>query len=226
MIPYVISIARPCYNRPELEQSFGSITEEELENFLLTSVSKFILDTLPLEDINYVKDITYIWRDYYSEYYMGNEPYSIMIFKDNEWQNATPSDEEIFNYIKNNEEKLSNNDDNLIENLDVLSEMNEYFESLLKNLNIEHLNTYNTLSDSEKIIFILQNSADNILNGNLKDKIDLFVRFTNLCIKEIQENIDDLREEAEKTNDLDELNKEIYLCNTLTEYRDKLLGFK
>ena len=220
MIPYVISIARPCYKRPELDQNFGSIPEEELENFLLTNVSQFILDTLPLEDINYVKDITYVWRDYYSEYYMGNEPYSVMIFKDNEWQNATPSDEEIFEYIKNNENELKNGDI-----INTIIDMEDYInENIMDAMSPIDESYYNLLNDYDKILYVLEKTINKVISSKDNHLISLFINHINMLIEEKNEEINELREEAEKTDNLEQLNKAINLVAMLVNYKERLIN--
>lgn len=219
MIPYVISIAYPCYKSPELSQNFGSISEEELENFLLTSVSEFILDRLPLEDINYVKDITYVWRDYYSEYYMGNEPYSIMIFKDNDWQNATPSDDEIFEYIKNNENKLKNGDI-----INTLIDMEDYInENIIDVMSPENENYYNSLNDYDKILYVLKQTINKVISSKDNHLIRSFITHINILIEEKNEEINELAEEAGISDDLIQLNRALNLVSILTEYKEILI---
>ncbi len=220
MIPYVISIAHPCYKRPELSQNFGSIPEEELENFLLTNVSEFILDRLPLEDINYVKDITYIWRDYYSEYYMGNEPYSVMIFKDNEWQNVTPSDEEIFEYIKNNENELKNGDI-----INTIIDMDDYInENIMDAMSLDDETYFNSLNDYDKILYVLEQTINKVILSKNNHLISSFINHINMLITKQNEEINELREEAEKTDNLEQLNKAINLVAILAEYKERLIN--
>ena len=222
MIPYVISIARPCYKRPELDQSFGSISEEELENFILTNVSEFILDRLPLEDINYIKDITQFWDDYYSEYYMGNEPYSVMIFKDNEWQNATPSDDEIFEYIKNNENKLKNGDI-----INTIIDIEDYInKNIMDAMSPIDKIYYNSFNEHNKILYILEKIINKALSTNDKHLISSFINHINMLIKEKNQEINELREEAEKTDNFEKLNKAIDLVTMLFEYKLRLIVAK
>ena len=220
MIPYVISIAHPCYKRPELDQSFGNIPEKELENFLLTSVSEFILDRLPLEDINYIKDITQFWDDYYSEYYMGNEPYSIMIFKNNEWQNVTPSDDEIFEYIKNNENELKNGDI-----INTIIDMEDYInENIMDAMSPIDESYYNLLNDYDKILYVLEKTINKVISSKDNHLISLFINHINMLIEEKNEEINELREEAEKTDNLEQLNKAINLVAMLVNYKERLIN--
>ena len=222
MIPYVISIARPCYKRPELDQSFGSISEEELENFLLTNVSEFILDRLPLEDINYIKDITQFWDDYYSEYYMGNEPYSVMIFKDNEWIDVTPSDDEIFEYIKNNENKLKNGDI-----INTIIDIEDYInKNIMDAMSPIDKIYYNSFNEYNKILYILEKIINKAISTNDKHLISSFINHINMLIEEKNQEINELREEAEKTDNFEKLNKAIDLVTMLFEYKLRLIVAK
>ena len=222
MIPYVISIARPCYKRPELDQSFGSISEEELENFLITNVSEFILDRLPLEDINYIKDITQFWDDYYSEYYMGNKPYSVMIFKDNEWIDATPSDDEIFEYIKNNENKLKNGDI-----INTIIDIEDYInKNIMDAMSPIDKIYYNSFNEYNKILYILEKIINKAISTNDKHLISSFINHINMLIEEKNQEINELREEAEKTDNFEKLNKAIDLVTMLFEYKLRLIVAK
>jgi hypothetical protein len=100
MIPFVISEAHPDYKRPYLSQDFGQVKEEEMQSYFLNRVCDFLLDRKPIEQINKALDVELFFHNYYDEYYMDNSPWEVMVFRNDDWENANPSFETIWEHIQ------------------------------------------------------------------------------------------------------------------------------
>lgn len=99
IIPYIISLAYPCYKRPRLQQIFGEGTIEEVTQNVLTKiyiyVYKSIYESREIEIT--VANIKKLYEeDVYSEYYMDNEPWIAKAFIDGKWTDITPTYEELY----------------------------------------------------------------------------------------------------------------------------------
>jgi hypothetical protein len=211
MIPYIISKAYPCYKCPEVSQEYGAIKEEKLDIFFLRNVSDFIIDGLP-EEVNSVDDITSFWEDYYSEYYMNNPPYDVMIFKNDEWLNATPSDDQIFEFIKKPDNNYNNNNNNGKDLNDdeeqILEKMNKLLMEMLKNEPPESLVNLFSMNVVEQLIFILHKLAESELVEDNKELIGCYIK-THL--KHINEDIEEITKNIEMNHDEKETEKLNYI---------------
>lgn len=181
--PYVISEAYPDYKRPYLYEYFGVVKKERLETFFVEKLSEFIVERYGEEQIESIEDIETFWNAYYDDSYMSNEPWQSMVFIDNEWINYTPTNEEIFNYIKNNsftEDDKSNTeyDKNITEYDDTEddksdNEENDSKEQIVFKFTPEEIDIQNKIreyfekelenNDKDKTIFKNMNNIDQLV---------------------------------------------------------------
>lgn len=241
MVPYVISIAHPDYKRPYLDQEFGAISEELKDMFFIKKASEFILDRIDEEEINTEDDIDNFFETYYRDYYMDNAVWEASAFINNEWVCVSPSRKLIFQYIINNKlilpNEIKNNNLNVsnkhyyaneLNEEEIMCKMNKYFEDLIDNICAEDIACYDSLNESDKILFILEKSINSLSNKNIQYNIDLFNKFTDLCLKYTKSDIEKLKQTSEQFNkqeDLDELTSVINMYNMLINYKKKLESF-
>jgi hypothetical protein len=100
-VPFVIIEAHPDYKRPFASHEFGSINEDEIENFFLQAICDFILDRKDKTAFKTAEDVSKFWLDFYNDSYMDMCPWSAYVFIDSEWRNVTPDDKLVFEYIEN-----------------------------------------------------------------------------------------------------------------------------
>ena len=99
MIPYVISEAHPDYRSPYLKQDFGIVKESEMKTYFLDNICNFILQIT--SEINSSLDVEIFFQSFYADSCcMFNSPWDAMVFRNNEWENANPSYESIWEHIK------------------------------------------------------------------------------------------------------------------------------
>jgi hypothetical protein len=96
LIPYIIMEANPDYKRPAVCHKYGKIEKSKLYGFLLTKLVDFVYERIELDELNSVKDVEYFWENFYSESFMSNSPWSAMAVINGEWNDISPTDEELF----------------------------------------------------------------------------------------------------------------------------------
>lgn len=106
-IPYVISEAHPDWKRPYIDNRYGVIEEDKMDDFFLEEVINFILERYVIKQFQSVEDITDFFEHFYTDNYMENSPWKAYTFMDGEWIDATPDDDEIFEYMNKHREKLT-----------------------------------------------------------------------------------------------------------------------
>ena len=208
MIPFVISEAHPDYKRPYLMQDFGVVKEEEMSKYFLDRVCEFILDRKPIEDIDHSTNVEMFFRNYYDEYYMGNSPWDVMIFRNNEWENANPSYESIFEHIqflKKEEENYKEEDVSSdekkysllewLENPDkideIISKMSDFFEELLKEdpIPLDFVDEFTYMDKIERMLYLF-NRPTTVTCNTYKENKQLITRFMDLHLKCLQRDIE------------------------------------
>lgn len=236
-IPYVISEANPDYKRPYLHQQFGTIDEQLIDTFFVEKVAEFICDRTDSDNITCIDDIIEFWENYYTEYYMDNSPWDAIIFINDEWKSACPSNFEIFECLnrmrtadKNEEDKQeeseeSNYEEELLdwefteEEQEIQEKMKAYVESELEKQDLELMSK---MDSNEQVIYVLSKCALNISSNKYKENRELFYKFLNIVLRFTEKDIAVITEEMEKNHDEKLSLKLSYLMNiygSLLEYR-------
>lgn len=235
-IPYIISESHPDYKRPYLLQDFGTVDENLLNTFFVEKAAEFIYDRTDDEDIKSVDDITSFWENYFNEYYMDNTPWDAMIFINGEWENASPTNVEIFECIqriKSGEKKIIKEETSVSSDEEeesfqyefteeeeaVQEEMKKYMESELDKSDLELMSKMN---NNEQIIYVLNKCMLNISSDKYKSNRQLFYKFLNIILKYTEKDIALTTEEMEKNHDEKISLKLNYLMNiygSLLEYK-------
>ncbi len=97
IIPYIISLAHPCYKRPWLQQIFGKGTIDEVTQNVLTEIYSYIYEFIYESREITVANIKKLYEeDIYRQYYMDNEPWMATAFIDGKWTDITPTYEELY----------------------------------------------------------------------------------------------------------------------------------
>lgn len=97
IIPYIISLAYPCYKRPRLQQIYGEGTIDEVRQKVLTEIYIYVYESIyELREITVANIKNLYEKDVYCEYYMDNEPWIATAFIDGKWTNITPTYEELY----------------------------------------------------------------------------------------------------------------------------------
>lgn len=239
MIPYVISEAYPDYKRPSVEHDFGVVEEQEMETYFLDKISNFVLDRTGDDDLN-LQDINDFFDNYFEEYFMMNEPWSAMVFRNGEWENVTPSNDKIWGHIqvlklqeKEDEEKYEQekedekedeeqqNSDDVLDEKDklILTNIKVFFEKMLeeKPLTPEQISNLQQMNQIQQLS-ILFNIY--LTNENYKENEHLFKDFLNVCLKFLQKDIE-LTTKKMENEESDELS--IRLRRALEVYSSTLL---
>lgn len=233
-IPYVISESHPDYKRPYLDQDFGAIDENLKDTFFVEKAAEFIYDRTNSDDIRTVDDITDFWENYFNGYYMDNSPWEARIFMNGEWENACPTNVEIFECL--NRMKIAEENEEDEENLDyeedllnweltdeeqqIKTQMKEYMESELENTDLEVMSKMN---ETEQIIYILSKCMLNISSDKYKENRELFYKFLSIILRFTEKDIAVTTEEMTKNHDEKISLKLNYLMNvygSLLEYKN------
>ena len=128
-IQYIISEGCLDSKRNGFFTEEGFINENLKDVFFLEKICKFISDRTNLNYILSVDCIKYFWKDYYNNYYKGdNLPWEAKIFINDQWVKVYPTNDEIFEYIKYIREKRIEFDLNKCK--DYNDEINETIEKL------------------------------------------------------------------------------------------------
>jgi len=242
MIPYVISEAYPDYKRPSLEHDFGVVKEEEIETYFLDRVSNFVLDRTGDNDLS-LQDVNKFFDNYFEEYFMMNDPWSAMVFRNGEWENVTPSNDKIWAHIRliilqeqeDNKEEDNKEEDNKEEDnkeepqpeediLDendkiILTGIKAFFEQMLeeKPLTPEQIENLQKMNQIQQLMTLFNIY---LTNENYTKNDHLFKGFLNLCVKFLQKSIEDVTKKME-TEHNEELSKQ--LEEAITIYSNTLL---
>ena len=219
MIPYVISVAYPDYKRPCVEHDYGIVKEEEMETYFSDEVSKFVLERTGNDDLS-LQDINEFFDNYFEEYFMMNAPWSAMVFRNGEWENATPSNDQIWGHIRllklqEKEDKEKEEEETTLEHEEkfeieedeklILIKMREFFEKMLKEkpLPPQHIESLQKFTELEQLsaLFNIYLTTDNYNENKY-----LFQGFLNLSVKFIQKDIEQLTKKME-TDESEELRK-------------------
>jgi len=241
MIPYVISIAYPSNKMPYLHQNFGVIQNENLKTFLLDEVCSFLDEKTEEGELTSEISIVNFFNDYYkySELIMDNLPWSAKIFYNNEWIDATPTSDEIWQHIqlpknineindvindKINDKNLNeiNDDDN-----EILSDMTKYFKELFNQELDININELNNLTDTERLMLLLSKTIKFTTLEKYNENKDLFRKFFNLCFKCIHRDVNDITNNLENEYDntsSEKLRELMELYSNMVEYKS-FFGF-
>lgn len=224
MLPYVISEACPDYKRPSLNQDFGVVKEDETQTYFLDRICNFILERTDEDSLNCQYDIEKFFENFFDECYMNNSPWEAAIFRNGEWENATPSTEQIWEYIqlikfqahedeeneKRENEEMSKEDKLNVElelndsEKAVFTEMGKYFENMLDNdepLTEETFESLKNMNQSELLMYMFNKAFSNISSIKFKENKTLFHNFINICLKFIQIEIIETNKKLEKNHD-------------------------
>lgn len=96
-IPFVIFEAN-CIRPSCTENTFGTCDISEIPSYFINKFATFILCQLDTEPINDITDLERFWNRFYAD--RGNSPWQASIFINNKWTNATPSNEEVIQRIR------------------------------------------------------------------------------------------------------------------------------
>jgi hypothetical protein len=96
-IPFIIFEAN-CIRPSCTENTFGTCDISEIPSYFINKFATFILCQLDTEPINDITDIERFWNRFYAD--RGNSPWHASIFINNKWTNATPSNEEVIQRIR------------------------------------------------------------------------------------------------------------------------------
>jgi hypothetical protein len=236
-IPYVISESHPDYKRPYLLQDFGTVDEKLIDTFFVEKAAEFIYDRTGNDDIESVDDIESFWNNYFDEYYMGNSPWDARIFINGEWENASPSNIEIFeclNRIKtaekneeneeeseeeDKEEDISSQIELTDEEQDIYDKMREYMQ---KELDKSDLEIMSKMNQADQTIYVLSKCMLNISSDKYKENRELFYKFLTTVLRITEEDIAITTEEMKKNHNEKTSLKLSYLMNvygSLLEYK-------
>ena len=221
MIPYVISEANPDYKRPYLCQDFGVVKEEEMATYFLQKICEFILDRIDIESLKCCHDIENFFENFYDEYFMMNSPWEAVIFRNGEWENMTPSSEEIWGHIqllKLDKEKVQDNETteekfekdeeiNLTESdNEILAKLNDFFTELLNEMTTtpEIIENFKNMNQYQKFSFLF----NNVTPKKYSENKELFHKFLNISIKLMKKDIENISEKLESKHD-DELSEQL-----------------
>jgi hypothetical protein len=97
-VPYILAFAYPCYKRPQHEQQFLYGSGKDLKDNILNKISSFVFDNLSGRGFKEVttKMVQHLYEnEYFSEYYMENEPWQAIAVINGEWCDITPTHGEI-----------------------------------------------------------------------------------------------------------------------------------
>lgn len=108
VVPYVIieevgyfGYIDPDSGLSSVNTVMDSIEEEEMDTFFIECFARFIIKYGDIEDIESLKMETI--QDFRENY---SNPWIAKAFVNRKWINVTPTDEEVFEYIKNNKDIL------------------------------------------------------------------------------------------------------------------------
>ncbi len=96
LVPYVISEAHPDYKSPSVKTIYGFVSQDELDNFLLNELVKFVWNFNDRFDLDSVDDIVNFWDNFYGNWSMMNPPWEAKAVINGKWIDVTPSDEKLF----------------------------------------------------------------------------------------------------------------------------------
>lgn len=96
-IPFVIFEAN-CIRPSCTENTFGTCDISEIPSYFINKFATFILCQHDTEPINDITDLERFWNRFYAD--RGNSPWHASIFINNKWTNATPSNEEVIQRIR------------------------------------------------------------------------------------------------------------------------------
>lgn len=243
MIPFIILEAEPHYKSLYLNQEFGTVEENEIHDFFLKKICKFILDKT---DINSLKDeysIELFFFDFYNVYEIKNKAWSAFIFRNGQWGEISISFNLIWEYIQllKNINKLDDIqykkyeqieeieqmedifkwklDDNDIK---IADDMTEYYNNLLKDEHNELIkSTKKNLIDM--LIFILNKSliySTNLINSS---NIEILRIYFKLCMKYIKKDIEEIKKNLEiqyTETELEKLNFIMDIYGIMIEYKN------
>ena len=238
MIPYVISEAHPDYKRPSLQQDFGVVKEEEMKTYFLDRICNFILERTCHDNLKSQYDIEKFFHTFFDEIYMDNSPWDALVFINGEWENMTPSCEEIWEHIqllklqeKEDEEQEENTseetlqeekqqqDDILDENdKSILTNIKSFFEQMLEEKPLTH-EQIETLQQMNQIGQLTSLFNIYLTHENYTKNKNLFQAFLNLCLKFLQKDIEEITRKMEIEYS-DELSKQLRL--TMEVYSNTL----
>lgn len=229
MIPYVISEAHPDYKRPSLDQDFGVVKEEEMNSYFLQKICDFILERTDINDLKCEYDIENFFDNYFNEYFMLNSPWEAVVFRNGEWENMTPSNEEIWAHIqllKLEEEKDQDHEKegkmeeeiNLADyEKETLTKLKDFFTELLHvTLTPETIEDFTNMNQYEQFIFLF----NAVTPKKYSENKELFHKFLNISIKIIQKDIEDISAKLENEHN-DELSEQ--LQQLMTVYSNAIL---
>ena len=238
MIPYVISEAYPDYKRPSLEQDFGVVKEEEMKTYFLDRICNFILERTCEHDLKCQYDIEKFFQHFFDECFMRNLPWDALVFINGEWENMTPSYEQIWEHIqllklqeKEDEEQQENTSEETLkeekqEQHDILDEndkliltnIKSFFEQMLEEKPLTH-EQIETLQQMNQIGQLTSLFNIYLTHENYTKNKNLFQAFLNLCLKFLQKDIEEITRKMEIEHS-DELSKQLRL--TMEVYSNTL----
>lgn len=101
-IPFVIFEAFPDCKSPSADNTFGTCDISEIPSYFINKLTLFILYQNDPEPINDLNDIEHFWKYFYADrgIHMDNPPWRATIFINNKWIDATPSNEEVMQRIR------------------------------------------------------------------------------------------------------------------------------
>lgn len=218
MIPYVISEAYPDYKRPCVEHDFGVVKEEEMETYFLDRVSNFVLDRTGDNDLS-LQDVNDFFDNYFDEYFMMNDPWSAMVFRNGEWENVRPSNDKIWGHIRliilqeQQEEELEKEEDEKEEDIlnendkIILTGIKAFLEKMLeeKPLQPEQIETIQKMNRIQQLLALFNIY---LTNENYTQNSHLFKGFLNVCVKFFQKHIEDITKKMEIEH-TEELSKQL-----------------
>jgi len=106
MIPYIIQIAHPDYKRPYVDTIYGSENDlEKVKSNILQRLLDYIREFIDEDNESSSNPFEDVYDNYYSEYFMYNEPWQASAFIDGKWTNCTSTFEEIYNKYKEEKAK-------------------------------------------------------------------------------------------------------------------------
>jgi hypothetical protein len=185
IVPYVVSIARPDRKCPELQQYFkqGFLTDVKEEAAEL--IYNEFIDYVSMYENNKKKNITVkSFEKTYNEYYyseecMSNDPWSAKAFISEQWQDITPTYEELYQIFVR---ELDNYSDSEASEESEASEADESEDEEEEDESDEEDNTYNEMRREQEEQGLNWNANDAMkesliqANGDRKLAEDLFVK--------------------------------------------------
>jgi hypothetical protein len=212
----VFSSVRTGRKRPYLHQDFGLVKEDETQTYFLDKISEFISDIIDYETLKSVEDMDNFFDNYCDDCYMENSPWDVMIFRNGEWENMTPSFDKIWEHIQllkleeKKEEKYEEEKEEIINltetDKEILAKLNDFFKELLNEMPLtpEIIENFKNMNQYQQFTFLF----NNVTPKKYSENKELFHKFLNISIKLMKKDIENISEKLESKHD-DELSEQL-----------------